>query len=55
MSYQSRKRYVGRSEKLKRHKSVYRLIFLFAVLAAVVWLLFNWRWIYDYTRVYFMD
>ena len=55
MSYQSRKRYVGRAEKYRKHVRVYRLIALFGALALAVWLMFNWRWIYDYARVYFMD
>jgi len=46
--------YTGRAQKLKEHKRVYRLIYLFGLLALAVWVIFNWRWIYDYVRTFFM-
>lgn len=55
MAFRSRKKYVSRREKLKRHIKVYRLIALYGSLFLVVWLLFNYRSIYDYLRTFFMD
>ena len=55
MSYQSRRRYTGRGQRFREHMRVYRLVWLFGLLFLAAWVAFNWRWLYDYGRTYFMD
>ena len=54
MSIRNRKRYVGRAAKFGEHMRVYRLIYVFAIIFLLAWVAFNWRWLYDYGRTYFM-
>ena len=54
MAYR-RKRYVGRAEKYRRHARVYRLLAWGALAFALVWLLWNWRYLYDYVRIAMLD
>lgn len=51
----TRKRYVSRRERLRKHLRAWRLAFLAVGLALAVVLVLSWRDIYTYLRFYFMD
>lgn len=51
----TRKRYVSRRERLRKHLRVWRLAFVAVALALAVILLFNWREIYTFLRFKTMD
>lgn len=51
----TRKRYVSRRQRLRKHLRAWRLAFLAIGLALVVVIVLSWRDIYTYVRFYFMD